>query len=185
MRSTGSCCAGCGFPQAYLKAESNGQILHLALEISSEELTGLLVHAVRFSPSVADVILMRFSILHNCFMILSYEKQTSKTKHNPSGLMLLAFNQELMTDTFVEVVSSHLLLMCCCLLQWMYTMCHTASYCCLVSPSDCRNCPSSPALCTSLHWLVFALVHKGPILIPHSLFCKDLAVPGGYSLGPV
>ena len=82
----------------YLNAESTGQILHLALEILSEELNGLLVHAGRSSPSVADVILMRFSILQNCFMILLYEKRN--TKHNLSGLMLLAVHWE---DTTIAV----------------------------------------------------------------------------------
>lgn len=95
--STGSCLAGCGFPLVYLKSDSKGQILHLALEILSVELNRLLVYAERFSPSVADVILMRYSILHDRFMILLYTKQTIKTKHNPSVLMLLAFNQEVMT----------------------------------------------------------------------------------------
>lgn len=99
MGSTGSL-AGCGFPLLYLRAESKGQILPLALEILSQELNGLLVRAGRFSPSVADVTLVSFSILQNCFTILLYEKQTNKTKHNPSGLMLLAFHQEV-TTTYV------------------------------------------------------------------------------------
>lgn len=51
-------------------------MLCLALEILSEELNALLVHAGGFSPSVADVILMRFSIVHKHFMMLLYEKQT-------------------------------------------------------------------------------------------------------------
>lgn len=85
---------GCGFPPMYLKDGPKGQMLCLVLEILSEELNGLLVHTRRFSPSVADVILMRFSIEHNNFMMLLYTKHTNKNKPK----LMLAFDQGAMTN---------------------------------------------------------------------------------------
>lgn len=86
LGSAGSCSAGCGFPLVHLKAKSKGWILQLALESVPEELNWSMQG--RFSPSAADVILMRFSVLHNRFMILLYEKQINKTKHH---LVLFSF----------------------------------------------------------------------------------------------
>lgn len=178
--STGSCLAGCGFSLVYLKPDSKGQILHLALEILSEELNGLLVHSERFSPSVAHVMLMRYSILHDHFMIL-YTKRTIKTKHNPSVLMLLAFNQEVMT---IYVCWSGIFSASPEVLLPVAADVHLAPDITLLLGVSLRwqlQKLSQLSGCTSLHWLG----HKAPFLIPYPSFCKDLAVAGRYRLGPV
>lgn len=80
-------------------------MLCLALEILSEELNGLPVHARRFPPSVADIILMRFSIVHNHFRMVLYEKHTNQTKPSHSRLLMLTLDQGAMTNLFAEVGS--------------------------------------------------------------------------------
>lgn len=154
MGSTGSCLAGCGFPLVYLKTESKGQRLHLALEILSEEPNGLLVLAGRFSPSVADVILMRFSILHNCFTILLYDEQTSKPKHSPSGLTCRAFNQEVTTV---------------CLLKWYLLSFSRHAVAC------CSGCPWCSTQHCAAAWLLSQTTAAEPARLRGCLYKPPMA----------
>lgn len=80
--------------------------------------------------------------------------KNKQTKPNTTlrGWCCLLFIRKSWPHTFVEVVSSQLLLMRCRLLQRRYIVLHTASYCCCsvsLSGYGCRNCPGPGAVCTS------------------------------------